>query len=251
MKKTFAFLMLTACMLSLVSCGKAHQHEFGAWTEVKAATCGETGLKERVCSCGEKETETIPQTYNHNYTSEVVREATAEEYGIVEYTCTVCGYKKRDTIDKIKTNWQLDYYVDDFGDKTKDAYVAGFFDGTFTASIARDANMVAIVYLTKLDPNTTCIRCLKYGNSRPNYDSKDKAVLKVKLDDGSTKSYDMTCYDGEFYCDDSRLVSDIFGNDEVSCVITVYEQYNFDDVDDTYKFKIDRIGLSELYEKTK
>ena len=38
----------------------AHEHSFGEWTTTKEATCTEEGAKERVCECGEKETEVIP-----------------------------------------------------------------------------------------------------------------------------------------------------------------------------------------------
>ena len=36
-----------------------HTHTYGEWTVVKEATETEEGLKERVCACGEKETEVI------------------------------------------------------------------------------------------------------------------------------------------------------------------------------------------------
>ena len=36
-----------------------HEHAFGQWTVTKEATCTEDGSKERVCECGEKETEVI------------------------------------------------------------------------------------------------------------------------------------------------------------------------------------------------
>lgn len=37
-----------------------HEHSFGEWTVVQEPTTTETGLRERVCACGESETETIP-----------------------------------------------------------------------------------------------------------------------------------------------------------------------------------------------
>lgn len=37
-----------------------HTHSFGDWEVIKEATLTETGLKERSCRCGEKETEIIP-----------------------------------------------------------------------------------------------------------------------------------------------------------------------------------------------
>ena len=36
-----------------------HEHAFGEWTTVTEATCTEDGSRERVCECGEKETEVI------------------------------------------------------------------------------------------------------------------------------------------------------------------------------------------------
>ena len=60
MKKVIAFsLALTMMLVVLSACG--HEHKFGEWTILKEATCIEDGLKERACSCGEKETETIPK----------------------------------------------------------------------------------------------------------------------------------------------------------------------------------------------
>ncbi|MBE5922962.1 MAG: hypothetical protein E7271_00650 [Lachnospiraceae bacterium] len=43
-----------------------HTHSFGAWEVTKAATCTVDGSKQRKCSCGEVETETIPAT-GHNF----------------------------------------------------------------------------------------------------------------------------------------------------------------------------------------
>ncbi len=40
--------------------GEVLAHEYGEWVVVKEPTTTETGLKERTCSCGDKETEEIP-----------------------------------------------------------------------------------------------------------------------------------------------------------------------------------------------
>jgi len=55
----------------------AHEHSFGEWSVVEAATCTEDGSETRKCSCGETETRTIP--------------AAGHEY--VNGVCTVCGDK--------------------------------------------------------------------------------------------------------------------------------------------------------------
>ena len=55
-------------------------HSFGAWTYLNDA------LHQRVCSCGETETEF--HTWNEGV---VIREATISQDGLISYTCTVCG----------------------------------------------------------------------------------------------------------------------------------------------------------------
>ena len=43
-----------------------HTHSYGGWTTIKAATCASTGVQERFCSCGHKETKSI-QKIGHTY----------------------------------------------------------------------------------------------------------------------------------------------------------------------------------------
>ena len=68
-----------------------HTHSFGAPSTVKAATCTEEGLTEKVCSCGEKETEIIPKTEHKAGEWVIDKEATATEEGSKHQACTVCG----------------------------------------------------------------------------------------------------------------------------------------------------------------
>lgn len=66
MKRSAAFVLFLFFLLFLSACaGKGHVHSFGEWTTVKNATCTETGLAERTCSCGEKESEIIPVNADH------------------------------------------------------------------------------------------------------------------------------------------------------------------------------------------
>ena len=39
-------------------------HTFGEWTTITERTCTQTGIKERVCACGEKETQTLSSGHN-------------------------------------------------------------------------------------------------------------------------------------------------------------------------------------------
>ena len=78
-------------------------HSFGEWTEVKAATEDEEGLKERQCSvCQEKEEEAIAKLEHVHVYGEwiVVKEATDLEEGLKERECK-CGDKEEEPIQKL------------------------------------------------------------------------------------------------------------------------------------------------------
>ena len=72
-----------------------HTHTYSSWVVVDEPTCTEEGLRERTCSCGEKETETIA-ALGHT-AGEAVREnekaPTCTEKGSYEEVvcCAVCG----------------------------------------------------------------------------------------------------------------------------------------------------------------
>ena len=73
----------------------AKGHSFGEWQVVTEATEEAEGLKERVCACGEKETEVLPKLEHvHKYTSTVV-EPTCTEKGYTEHVCA-CGESYKD-----------------------------------------------------------------------------------------------------------------------------------------------------------
>ena len=67
----------------------SHTHEYGEWNVVTEATCTETGLKTRICECGNAESEEIPAT-GHKYESTVTA-PTCTEKGYTTYTCITCN----------------------------------------------------------------------------------------------------------------------------------------------------------------
>lgn len=84
-----------AIMMS--SCKEEHIHAFGEWTVTKVATCTEAGAQERVCSCGEKQTQAIAAT-GHSFGNWVVTKvATCTETGEQERICA-CGEKQTQAI---------------------------------------------------------------------------------------------------------------------------------------------------------
>ena len=78
-----------------------HIHEFGEWKTTKEASCTEDGLKERSCSCGERETETIPAKGHSFGEWEIVSEADYANEGLKERVCSVCGEKESESIPKL------------------------------------------------------------------------------------------------------------------------------------------------------
>lgn len=83
MKKYLSLAVVFALIASLCACtgnddttdNTAHTHTYGEWKVVTEATCAQSGTRERVCACGEKETEIISST-EHDYRNGI---------------CTACG----------------------------------------------------------------------------------------------------------------------------------------------------------------
>lgn len=89
MKRVLLVLFaLMLCAITFASCG--HEHEFGEWKTVKDASCTETGLQERVCKCGEKETKELPLLSHIKGEWVVDVEATCTEEGTKHQICSVC-----------------------------------------------------------------------------------------------------------------------------------------------------------------
>lgn len=65
-----------------------HIHEFSEWEIIEEATCNKNGIKERVCACGESETETITKL-EHNYANPV--ETKNGESYVIQILCEYCN----------------------------------------------------------------------------------------------------------------------------------------------------------------
>ncbi len=78
-----------------------HVHEYGEWTETKAATCAEDGEKTRTCECGNTETEVIPATGAHEFGEWVVVTAPTQDAEGLEKRECACGETEERTIAKI------------------------------------------------------------------------------------------------------------------------------------------------------
>ena len=115
--KVTSLILVFILMFSMIGCGDEHEHNFvngscacgekhncsyGEWVVVKDATETEEGSKERVCSCGAKETEVIEKLAHTHVFGEwvVVKVATEAEEGSKERVCS-CGEKETEVIEKL------------------------------------------------------------------------------------------------------------------------------------------------------
>ena len=67
---------------------ESHVHNYGDFVIIKEATCQEEGLKERVCSCGKKETEKIPKL-EHTYGE--IKTKLENNQEITYQECEICS----------------------------------------------------------------------------------------------------------------------------------------------------------------
>lgn len=81
-----------------------HTHTYSSWVVVDEPTCTEEGLRERTCSCGEKETEEIA-ALGHDYKGEVTDEALCLVPGEMTYTCTRCDDSYKEEIAPLRHSW--------------------------------------------------------------------------------------------------------------------------------------------------
>lgn len=95
-KPAFVFLFVVALtVLLFASCAKepqqTHTHSFGEWSVKKEATCVEEGIRQRFCSCGEIQEDSIPVT-SHTVVDDPLIPATCTEEGkTAGKHCSVCG----------------------------------------------------------------------------------------------------------------------------------------------------------------
>lgn len=105
-------VLILALVCAFVSCDSSdssspetsknttHTHSYDEWEIKQSATCTTVGSRERYCSCGEKQTESI-SAKGHSFGSwSVVKKATQTEKGSEERVCS-CGEKETRDIDII------------------------------------------------------------------------------------------------------------------------------------------------------
>lgn len=71
----------------------AHTHTWDSGTVIKNAECGNDGIKQYKCSCGETKNETIPATGSHSWYESYFQYPTCTQGGSSTKVCSICGVK--------------------------------------------------------------------------------------------------------------------------------------------------------------
>tara|TARA_B100000767_G_C19549535_1_gene444350 strand:+ start:78 stop:704 length:627 start_codon:yes stop_codon:yes gene_type:complete len=102
-------------------------------------------------------------------------------------------------------NWEVKYFVDDFGDPTSQGYITNKknLEGQFSNSAATNAKLVA--YFIAIDSSSIALKLFEYGSSVVKAYSTDNYSVRIKDDNGETYSLNGNIYKGgdRLFIDDS------------------------------------------------
>ena len=261
MKKISLVFLLLAIVAVFAACG--HEHAFGDWVVVKEATCTQEGTRERVCECGEKETEAIPMIA-HEYEEKVVSKKTCTEDGVIEKTCKFCG-RKEQVVDKAEGH--------DFAPATvfvpKKCKVCGETEGKPLSKATKIGKEQSVdgkhSFIIESESFTGSLK-EKRGNVTYSYQDKFVYAIKMTFKNLATENFerwhsdrfkDMQLlykddykYEGEYWCPVDDIVP--LGSDTVYLVFEVPEAMSTDTESAIYvTFTIDDTVYSFIKQKGK
>lgn len=94
-KQILVIILLAVVVVSCLALTACHTCEFGEWEVVKQPTCTQDGSKERVCECGEKDTDVVPATGHTFGEWTEVKAPTCTEAGLELRYCTCAATETR------------------------------------------------------------------------------------------------------------------------------------------------------------
>ena len=102
-------------------------------------------------------------------------------------------------------NWEVKYFVDDFGDPTNQGYITNnkILEGQFSNSATTNAKLLA--YFIVKDSSNVALKLFEYGSNAVKAYSTDNYSVKIKDDNGKTYAFNGNMYKGgdRLYIDDS------------------------------------------------
>ena len=148
-----------------------------------------------------------------------------------------------------KSNWELRYFVDDFGEPTNDAYIMCIGEGSFSNSATNKSDLLyAILYdKSKNEDSRFQIKLFEYGSYPVNntYSSGRYYTIKVKCGSSTaTKEGFMNSDNGDrIFVDSSNDIVECLKNgNDVTFSITQDDRPSTN-----YLFKVKADGFSKAY----
>jgi len=108
--------------------------------------------------------------------------------------------------------WEINYFVDDFGDKTDEGYIANkdFIEGVFSNSATTNSNLFG--YFIISSKREIAIKLLEYGSSVVKAYSTEYYNVSIKDSEGETYSLRGTMFEGG----DRLYIDHGFGKNKIS-----------------------------------
>ena len=136
-------------------------------------------------------------------------------------------------------SWVIDYYVDDFGDKTDKTYIKCVEMGDFSNTATTSSNLAVVVFFNPACSNEDYVtsfsfRLLEYTDHLATYSSSEKIILKVKIGDkiveeklqGVAPNGDLILEHGNLYKEILKAL--VLDEHTVRCIIEIgSSKYNF------------------------
>lgn len=192
-----------------------------------------------LCACGgapNEKTEDVSSIKTESVTAYTIsEEETVEEEEPVEENV---GYDKS----AITQNWVKDYYVDDWGDPTDDAYIVyETTDGSFSDSAAHNARLTAGIIVDREDLQFLLI---KYGR---NYYSPIAGIsysISVKDENGNVKTFSAWQEPGDdrVYTEDKESIIEMLKTPGTYSFYFENERFS-----DTFVFKVNTDNFISAY----
>ncbi len=230
-KKVLVTLLCSTLVYGLTACGNSTSKVEEVPSEVAVIeTTEEETTEEETTEKETTEKETTEKETNEETTTQVVpTEATTEEE--VAYD-----------INAIAQNWVKDYYVDDWGDPTDDAYlIYETSDGYFSDSVAVNKNFTAGVIVDKVDLQFVFIT---YAGNYNIPITDVTYTISVKDEKGNVNNFSawQNAGDERIYTNDTNSIVSMLKT-------TGTYAFNFEDdkFGDTYTFKVNTDKFSSAY----
>lgn len=144
--------------------------------------------------------------------------------------------------------WEVQYFVDEFGEPTEKGYVSIFVKGTFSNSATENSDLVA--HFIVVDKKDIAIKLYEYARNNPVKDSKENTIYVLDKNknkhtlSGYNYSDRISLSDTGKKCDAEKLYNILIQGGEVKFRI-VEDNYTTS----IYNFKVNANGFGDIIEK--